>query len=514
MNKRQHCDYSYYGPAAAASHHYNYNNRSRHRARRKRRSVVASNSSNYYGPSCSPPRSNSTLTCSKNEDELSFCGPARTTISIPGSRMINQHNNNNHVHRHNDNKTYRGEEEEDEDSGGTSSLHVSASMTILGRALEQFHKNEILRYNAAKRRKQKQNYICYITNTLAIETIVDIYSYISFVDMAMCSRVCKLWKEAVKCFRAISIEFYNERNDAKMRYVMARFSADRLVAITINWYTPEHVFDVETMKQMLAKFRNLRRFSLICQFLFHKTKCPMDEALMSLCHGTNNSTLEKLTLQNCQLEDPVGTMERVFHCNSRMKVIRVIRATAVDDDDDDETDDNNVIDLTGDDTNLTDCPKKLAALSSHLSKMSSLYQLEMDGEGMSFHAFNYTLLLPGLGALKHLALRNPNEEALKCVARYCPNLESLLICGSDTRFSLYGLLAILRSCPLQSLSLPPIISNLMSGEDIVELCEANRTLSEIVLLTSLFVEMEDEWQEETVLIAYKASRGRVRLCWL
>lgn len=367
-----------------------------------------------------------------------------------------------------------------------------------GRALDRYHKNEVIRYNATKKKRIEP----YITNKMAIETVVEIYSFISFTDMALCSRVCKMWKEAVNRFRAISIEFYNEWNDDKMRYVMARFGVDNLVGITITWYTPEHGFDVERMKRMLAHFTNLKRFSFICRFLFHEQNRPMDEALMPLC---NNPNLERLTLQNCQLDDPICTMERLFEHNSRMKVIRVICSAMIDDYGGDDYADRR---------KKVSCTNKLRVLSSHLSKMSRLHRLEIDGDSMSFHAFDYKHLLPGLGSLKRIAVRNPNEEALEIMAQCCPKLESLLMCGSETRFTLKGLLAVLRSCPLQSLSLPPIISNLVSCEDIEELCWVNRTLTEIALLTSFFVETNENWQEETILIADRASKGRVKLSWL
>mmetsp|Transcript_16169 Transcript_16169/g.25220 ORF Transcript_16169/g.25220 Transcript_16169/m.25220 type:complete len:441 (-) Transcript_16169:1295-2617(-) len=125
--------------------------------------------------------------------------------------------------------------------------------------------------------------------------------------------------------------------------------------------------------------------------------------------------------------------------------------------------------------------------SSALSKLTSLKKLSIGGK--AFGELNADIIFKGLINLEELTLGDcfVNDDMLGTISEHCLKLQVLRIdgCNIHNHYTISGLEKVVRTCPLQVLSIPRFQGWGSCLANVTEICGNSNTLMELEISTKL-----------------------------
>uniref|UniRef100_A0A7S2JZG3 F-box domain-containing protein n=1 Tax=Leptocylindrus danicus TaxID=163516 RepID=A0A7S2JZG3_9STRA len=329
-------------------------------------------------------------------------------------------------------------------------------------------------------------------NSLSMEIIASILSHLQLVEMAECSRVSSTWRKALSKIDSIRIHLNSERNDLILSFA-ARYLKS-LSSIAIVWDNEHYFADYEDLCNLLSFQcrKNLKHFSFEGDPSLDECSDCID---LSMLEG--QGALETLVLREYPMNNRFFDLREILNNKMRLKKLVITNP-----------------EFRGDDEDF----RYTQEFSALVGKMHNLETLDILG-CFNFRTLDADVLLSGLKSLRSLRIGNANDKSLKVISKHCSKLRKLeIIDGDDSGefATLDGIIAVLRSCPIEYLHAPDLPSSERGVEDLKRVCKANEVLKELTVC-SYFMEKvkpfvsEDAARQAMMDAVAEAGKGRIKL---
>eukprot|EP00814_Leptocylindrus_danicus_P010633 CAMPEP_0116047676 /NCGR_PEP_ID=MMETSP0321-20121206/29044_1 /TAXON_ID=163516 /ORGANISM="Leptocylindrus danicus var. danicus, Strain B650" /LENGTH=412 /DNA_ID=CAMNT_0003529623 /DNA_START=180 /DNA_END=1419 /DNA_ORIENTATION=- len=290
---------------------------------------------------------------------------------------------------------------------------------------------------------------------LPVEIIANVLSFLKFEEM-----VCEIWSSFEKLDKALcrveSIRFVldDKNSDHKLRFAESHLknlpSIHLALLQTVDGISSDLIRGFLTTSPMLKHF-SFKHYCYDFGTYNSATASRYHDVSAALEPIGNAADLKSLKLVRCRF-DCVVDIIRLLQNKTQLKSLHLS-------------------DTRFGKYSHYPRPCDCNILSSHIATLHNLEELIVSN-GWSMRHFDAETVFSNLPCLRKLVVENATDASLVSAARYCPNIEILELRDCRT-LTLYGIMEVLRCCPIQTLFIDDFRGTGCGIVTVKELCRSS-----------------------------------------
>jgi len=254
---------------------------------------------------------------------------------------------------------------------------------------------------------------------------------------------------ALSQIRCIRLSLNDKWNDDKLNFSASYL--ENLIKLEIDW-DESCGFDSKKLCCFLSRCPKLKHFHFCGNVLnYTHPNGIADEAFLPLQFAHD---LETLVWECVKLGEQIGHIDKILRGKKKLKTLRLCYISF--------------------DQDRHPISSKIKSISAEIGNLYNIRVLDISGSHLNFHKFDAHVIFSELRGLVRLRISDPSDISLAAVSHYCPKLDFLGIYGGCNRFTLEGLLGVLRSCPIRSLCTLGVFGSGIDASDLKRICTEGR----------------------------------------
>jgi len=314
--------------------------------------------------------------------------------------------------------------------------------------VELFGSNKTKQQQQQHQQQQPQQY------ELPVEIIANVLSFLKFEEMVKFGRVSKSWIKGLCRVESIRFVLDDKNSDHKLRFAESHLknlpSIHLALLQTVDGISSDLIRGFLTTSPMLKHF-SFKHYCYDFGAYNSSTASRYHDVSAALEPIGNAADLKSLKLVRCRF-DCVVDIIRLLQNKTQLKSLHLS-------------------DTRFGKYSHYPRPCDCNILSSHIATLHNLEELIVSN-GWSMRHFDAEAVFSNLPCLRKLVVESATDASLVSAARYCPNIEILELRDCRT-LTLYGIMEVLRCCPIQTLFIDDFRGTGSGITTVKELCRSS-----------------------------------------